>query len=178
MADHAFAVTTVLKINYKEGCKDECVQWMLETASIARNFEGFVEKSICISAEVERELVNIFTFSNNQYLQAWENSTERIQQTKKGERFIEAIQAKSQLAGLEFMFPAVRPPKKWKMVLITICVIFILLNTLIPILQQVFDWLHIPALLRSLFGVVVMVSLMTFLLLPFLTKLFGQWLAR
>jgi antibiotic biosynthesis monooxygenase (ABM) superfamily enzyme len=170
-------ITTVLKIKYKEGFKKECLQWMLETASIAKTFDGFFEKNICISAEAESELLNIFTFRNNECLQVWENSVERIRQTRKGEMFVESIQQKTQLAGLEFMFPSAKSPKRWKMVVITVCVIFILLNSLVPVLQQFFTMLHLPVLLKSLLGVVVMVSLMTFLILPFLSKVLGKWLA-
>jgi uncharacterized protein len=171
-------ITTILKIKYKEGFKEECLQWMLETASVASNFDGFIEKNICISAETERELLNIFTFSNNECLQSWENSAERMHQTKKGEMFVEEIRQKSQLASLEFMFPSAKPAKRWKMVVITVCVIFILLNILVPVLQQFFSLLHLPILLKSLFGVVVMVILMTFLILPILTKILGRWLVR
>ena len=171
-------ITTILKIKYKEGFKEDCLQWMLETASVASNFDGFIEKNICISAETERELLNIFTFGNNECLQRWENSAERKHQTKKGEKFVIAIKQKSQLTGLEFMFPSVKPPKRWKMVVITVCIIFILLNSLVPFLQHFFSLLHLPILLKSLFGVVVMVSLMTFLILPFLTKVLGRWLVR
>jgi antibiotic biosynthesis monooxygenase (ABM) superfamily enzyme len=169
-------VTTILKIKYKEGCKEKCLQWMNETASIAGTFKGFIEKKIYYSTETERELVNIFTFVNNQYLQVWESSAERIRQTKKSEPFVEVIRSKSQLAGLEFMFPNTVSPKRWKMVILTVCVIFILLNSLVPILQQFFSLLHLPALVKSLLGVVTMVSLMTFLILPLLSKWLSRWL--
>jgi antibiotic biosynthesis monooxygenase (ABM) superfamily enzyme len=170
------AITTILKIKYKEGFKEECLQWMHETASIASRFSGFLEKNICISAESERELINIFIFSSNECLQVWENSDERMLQNEKSEPFVEEIKQKMQLAGLEFMFPTVKAPKRWKMVIITVCVIFILLNILVPVLQQFFTLLHLPALLKSLFGVIVMVSLMTFLILPILSKLLSRWL--
>jgi uncharacterized protein len=169
-------ITTILKIKFKAGFKEECLQWMVETASIASNFDGFIEKNICVSAQTENELLNIFTFSNSELLKVWENSEERIRQTKKGEIFVDAIMQKSQLAGLEFMFPSSKPPKRWKMVVITVCVIFILLNSLVPVLQQFFSLLHLPVLLKSLCGVVVMVSLMTFLILPFLSKILDRWL--
>jgi uncharacterized protein len=169
-------ITTILKVKYKVGLKEECLQWMLETASVAKTFNGFIEKEICISTEVERELINIFTFSNRQFLDTWEKSEERITQTKKSEAFVEVIQSKSQLAGLEFMFPSVKPPKRWKMALITVCLIFILLNTLVPVLQFFFTLLNLPAILKSLCGVIVMVSLMTFVILPFLSKYIGKWL--
>lgn len=171
-------VITVLKIKYKDGFKEECMQWMLETGSIVYSFDGFVEKNVCISIENEREILNIFTFSNQEYLQRWENSKERMIQTKKGEKFVEVINQKSHLTALGFMFPTVTPPKRWKMVVITICVIFILLNSLVPILQQVFTILQLPMLLKSLLGVAIMVSLMTFAILPFLSKILGRWLVK
>jgi antibiotic biosynthesis monooxygenase (ABM) superfamily enzyme len=171
-------VTTVLKIKYKEGFKEECLQWMLETASVAGNFDSFIKRNVCISAEAERELLNIFTFSNKECLQRWENSKERIIQTQKGEMFVEEIKQKTKLVGLEFMFPSAKPPKRWKMLVLTVCVIFILLNSLVPVLQQLFTLLHLPILLRSLLGVVVMVSLMTFVILPCLSKVLGRWLVR
>ena len=168
-------VTTILKIKYKKGCKQECLQWMIETASIASAFDGFVEKQILLSEETE-ELVNIFTFKNNQSLLEWENSSQRFQQTEKSKFFVDEISSKKQLAGLEFMFPSAKAPNRWKMVLITVVVIFIFLNTLVPVLQQFFTLLHLPSLLKSLLGVVVMVCLMTYFILPFLSKVLRRWL--
>jgi uncharacterized protein len=175
---NALPVTTVLKIEYKDGMHDACLQWMKETASVASRFKGFVGKDIYASAEEENELVNIFTFTDWDSIQVWENSVERMMQTKKGERFIEEIKTKSQLTGLEFMFSASHPPKKWKMVAATVCVIFILLNTLVPMLQKVFSLLNFPVLVKSFLGVFVMVSLMTLVIMPLLTKLFGKWLSK
>jgi antibiotic biosynthesis monooxygenase (ABM) superfamily enzyme len=173
---HLKPITTILKIRYKEGCKDECLQWMLETASVASSFEGFLEKNISISVENERELLNIFTFSDNESLQKWESSEQRLVQTVKGNVYYEAITQKTQLGGLEFMFPSTKNPKRWKMVIVTVCVIFTLLNTLVPILQQLFIIMHLPYLLKSLLGVVIMVGLMTYIILPFLSKLLYKWL--
>ncbi len=169
-------ITTVLKIRYRQGYKNECLQWMQETAAIAGVFAGFIDHGIYVSTDTNNEMVNIFTFRNHQYLEAWENSRERIEQAKKGAPFITSIKGKTQLAGLEFMFPEVRAPKRWKMVVLTVSVIFILLNSVVPVLQQLFTMLHIPVLLKSFLGVVVMVNIMTFLVLPFLSKLLSNWL--
>jgi hypothetical protein len=95
-----------------------------------------------------------------------------------GEPFVETIKQKTQLTGLQFMFPTAKPPKRWKMVLVTVSIIFILLNSLVPLLQQFFSLWQLPVLLKSLLGVAVMVSLMTFLILPFLSKILGRWLVK
>ena len=171
-----YPITTVVRIIYKEGLYNECLQWMQETASTASEFEGFMGKEIFSSTETERQLINIFTFRDSRCIQVWENSEERILQIKKGENFIEEIKSKTQMTGIEFMFPIARTPKRLKMLTITICVVFILLNSLVPFISQLLTLLHFPILLKSFLGVVMMVSLMTFLILPFLSKILGQWL--
>ena len=118
-------ITTILKIKCQEGFKEECLQWMLETASIASTFDGLIEKNVCVSAENEPEFLNIFTFINHESLQVWENSTERSIQAEKGKRFIKTVKRKSQLAGLEFLFPSVKPPRRWKIVVVTTCIILL-----------------------------------------------------
>jgi hypothetical protein len=175
---HLLPVTTVLKIKHKEGMHDACLLWMKETASVASAFKGFLGKDIYASAEEESVLVNIFTFRDWESLQAWEQSTLRTSQAKKGEQFTEEIKAKSQLTGLEFMFPASHPPEKWKMVAVTVCVIFILLNTLVPVLQKIFSLLNLPMLVKSFLGVLVVVGLMTLIIMPVITKVFAKWLAK
>jgi antibiotic biosynthesis monooxygenase (ABM) superfamily enzyme len=175
-------VTTILKLKPKDGFEKDCLLWMQETANEASSFPGFVSKEIYRSAEEERLLLNIFTFQSLEELQAWENSTRRKSQTSKGALYMERLVAKNQLTGLEFWFQSAEtkqhPLIKWKIVLVTVLVIFTLLNTLVPLLQIGFAALGFPALVKSLAGVSIMVSLMTYLIMPFVTKRLGRWLIR
>ncbi len=76
-------VKTVLKIKPKSGLENNCLQWMKETAAVANSFSGFVSKEIYKLAEEENLFVNIFIFKSLEELQAWENSSERKEQTLK-----------------------------------------------------------------------------------------------
>jgi uncharacterized protein len=67
---------------------------------------------------------------------------------------------------------------KWKLTIVTVAVIFTLVNTIVPLLQVFFSYLYLPPLLKSLFGAGVMVSLMTFLIMPFLSRRLGGWLVQ
>jgi antibiotic biosynthesis monooxygenase (ABM) superfamily enzyme len=169
-------VTTLLKIRYRENRYSECLQWMQETASIASRFHGFLEKEIFISAERPRELMNIFIFADQDSLMVWENSDLKARQAEKAEVFAEEITGKVKLAGLEFMFSKAGKPRRWKMVLITVAVIFLLLNFLVPGLQHIFSLLGLPPIWKSLAGVVVMVSLMTYIILPLISRWLSRWL--
>lgn len=175
-------VTTVLKIKPKDGFEQDCLLWMQETANEASSFPGFVYKEIYKSAEEEHLLLNIFTFRTLDELQVWENSTKRKKQIRKGELYMERLVAKDHLTGLEFWFQSAEtkqhPLEKWKIVLVTVLVIFTLLNTIVPVLQIGFTALGLPALVKSLVGVSIMVGLMTYLIMPFVTRRLGRWLAK
>lgn len=69
-------------------------------------------------------------------------------------------------------------PKKWKMAIITMAVIFTFSNTLIPWLGDLFKPLSWHPLVNNLLGVIIMVFLMTYLVMPFMTKVFSRWLFR
>jgi antibiotic biosynthesis monooxygenase (ABM) superfamily enzyme len=176
------SVTTILKIHYKPGYEQECLHWMEETASMAGSFTGFLDKEIYRSVEAENLLLNIFTFRSLKELEAWEQSEQRRLQTRKGENVFDSIVEKRQFSGLEFWFQPKESdrqlPLKWKMAAVTVVVIFLLLNTMMPFLQKAFTVLGLPGLLKSLFGVVAMVGLMTYLVMPLITRLLSVWLSK
>ncbi|MDN5286628.1 MAG: hypothetical protein JWR38_2902 [Mucilaginibacter sp.] len=62
------------------------------------------------------------------------------------------------------------------MLVITIATIFILLNTVTPLFQRLFSAMGLAELLRSLLSVIILVGLMTYVIMPFLTKLLLNWL--
>ncbi len=76
------------------------------------------------------------------------------------------------------------PPPKWKMALLIILAIYPLLLIVLPLMGTVFDipYLGVPIRIGSEFVVrtfvtaVILVTLMTWVAMPFLTKLFRGWL--
>jgi antibiotic biosynthesis monooxygenase (ABM) superfamily enzyme len=64
------------------------------------------------------------------------------------------------------------------MVIVTIPVISILLTTLVPQIHTLTEMLSIPFQLRLFIGITITVLLMTYLIMPFLTKLLRPWLFK
>jgi antibiotic biosynthesis monooxygenase (ABM) superfamily enzyme len=71
---------------------------------------------------------------------------------------------------------ALPPPPQYKMAIVMTGVIFVLLNILVPVIRQLTTGL--PNLLSTLVGVVIMVLLMTYVIMPLLTKLLRPWLTE
>ena len=177
-------ITTVLKIKPAVGLEEECLQWMQETAVIVSDFKGFLSREIYKSIDQEGVITTVFTFDSKENLDHWEESKTRSKRIELGESYVDHLVEKKQFTGLEFWFDSndnskKKPsPVRWKMLVVTIVIIFILINTFIPVVQLGLNMLDLNVLFQSLIGVTLMVSLMTYLIMPFVTKLLMTWLVK
>jgi antibiotic biosynthesis monooxygenase (ABM) superfamily enzyme len=132
------------------------------------------------------EYVIIFRFNDYDNLTKWENSSIRNDWLQKGRKLVQADPNVQKLTGLEFWFtpyskksssltPVISPPR-YKMVIITIPVISLLLLTLVPQIHSVTERLFIPYSIRFIIAITITVILMTYLIMPLLTKLLRPWL--
>jgi antibiotic biosynthesis monooxygenase (ABM) superfamily enzyme len=72
----------------------------------------------------------------------------------------------------------VRPPPRYKMVIVTIPVISILISTLIPQIHILTGMLSIPPQIRLVIAITISVLLMTYVIMPLITKLLKPWLFK
>ena len=105
-------------------------------------------------------------FYNSPLFKAWD---ERARALTEGEPEYR------ELHGLEAWFRSpTNPPPRWKMALVTLCGVLpasLLLNLTVA------GWLHeAPLVLRALVISALMVMMLTWILMPLLTKLFKPWL--
>ena len=78
------------------------------------------------------------------------------------------------------------PPPKWKFAIIVLIAIYPLLLIVLPLMGRIFDspYLGVPIAIgpeffvRTFVTAVVLVSLMVWVAIPALSKLFGPWLAH
>lgn len=183
VSQYSIPVTTIVRVRPKKGFEKQTLDWFHSISENASHFKGHLGSEIfeTINEIQQKELVNLFRFDNYENLMIWENSDERKKQMESSKNLFEQVQKKQHLTGLEFWFEnknakANNAPVKWKMMVITIATIFTLLNILIPLFQKLFIAMMLPQLLRSLLGVIILVSAMTYLIMPFLTKVFSGWL--
>src|ERR671915_1010436 len=106
---------------------------------------------------------------------------------QKGRKLVEADPDVQKLTGLEFWFTpyfkdkssssitSLSPPPRYKMAIVTIPVISILLLTLVPQIHTLTEMLSIPFQIRLIIGITITVLLMTYLIMPILTKLLRSW---
>jgi antibiotic biosynthesis monooxygenase (ABM) superfamily enzyme len=140
-----------------------------------------------IDRESKPEYVIIFRFNNYENLRKWENSAIRNEWLRKGRELVVADPDVQKLTGFEFWFnpyykkssdliPVISPPPRYKMVIVTIPVISLLLLTLVPQIHFVTEMLFIPYSIRFVIAITITVLLMTYLIMPLLTKLLRPWL--
>jgi antibiotic biosynthesis monooxygenase (ABM) superfamily enzyme len=176
-------VTASARIKAKKGRIDEFEEWVDGIIHESLKFEGHTGVSIIRPPDpANPEYIVIIRFDNYQNLAKWENSGIQRKWIEKGKDVIEDEPKVAKQTGLEFWFtpifgntaPALEPPR-YKMAIVTGAVIFVILNTLLPLIQSLTAGL--PDLLEALILVVIMILLMT-VIMPTITWLLRPWLSK
>jgi len=81
-----------------------------------------------------------------------------------------------ELTGLEAWFRSTNPPPRWKMALITVCGVFPTSLTLFYTTAELLKSLPTP--IRLAINATLMVIILTWVLMPLLTRLAKPWLSR
>ncbi len=184
------SVTWVITHQVRPDRRDDFEDWIAGiTEEVARcpGREGVTV--LRPSGESSTEYVVVVRFASYDDLRRWEESAERAEWLTRLEPLLVATSTYRTETGLEtwFQLPgqrAVVPPPKWKMALLIILAIYPLLLIVLPLMGTVFDipYLGVPITIASEFVVrtfvtaVILVTLMTWVAMPFLTKLFRGWL--
>ncbi|HKX81249.1 MAG TPA: hypothetical protein VJL54_03255 [Nitrososphaera sp.] len=186
-------VTIIVKRTAKKGKIKDFEEWIDGIAHDAMKFEGHMGVNIIRPSDPisNPEYVIIFRFDSYINLTNWEKSEIRNQWLMKGYELTEGEPVVEKQTGLEFWFtprsadgrivteniPAapVAPPR-YKMAIVITGVIFVLVSVLIPQIRQATA--SLPLLLSTLVGVVIMVLLMTYVIMPTLTRLLRPWLSK
>ena len=177
-------VTVNARIKAKKGRIDEFEEWLDGIIHESLKFEGHMGVNIIRPPDsANPEYIVIIRFDNYQNLAKWENSGIQRKWIEKGKDVIEHEPKVAKQTGLEFWFtpifgntaPALEPPR-YKMAIVTGAVIFVILNTLLPLIQSVTA--GVPDLLEALILVVIMILLMTYVIMPTITWLLRPWLSK
>jgi antibiotic biosynthesis monooxygenase (ABM) superfamily enzyme len=181
-------VTVIVKRIPKKDKIKEFEEWLSGISKEVSRQEGSMGIDIIspTDKETKPEYVIIFRFNNYDNLTKWENSSIRNEWLRKGRELVQVDPDVRKLTGLEFWFtpysekssgliPVISPPR-YKMVIVTIPVISLLLLTLVPQIHFVTERLFIPYSIRFIIAITITVILMTYLIMPLLTKLLKPWL--
>jgi uncharacterized protein len=184
-------VTVIVKRIAKKDKITEFEEWLSGISKEVSRQEGSMGIDIIrpMQKESKPEYVIIFRFNNYDNLTKWENSPILKDMLQKGRALVEADPDIQKFTGLEFWFTpyfsqkdssifTINPPSRYKMAIVTIPVISILLLTLVPQIHAVTEMLFIPYPIRLVIALTITVLLMTYFIMPVLTKLLRPWLFK
>lgn len=186
-------VTVIVTRKAKKGKIREFEEWMDGIIHEAMNFEGHTGVSVIRPAAISNpEYIIIFRFNTYENLARWEYSETRNEWLEKSKDVTEGEPRVEKQSGLEFWFTprpgaavsgdgknapaAAMPPPRYKMAMVVTSIIFVLVSTLLPQIREA--TVGLPTLLSTLIGVAIMVLLMTYVIMPSVTRLLRLWLSK
>ncbi|HEY9609962.1 hypothetical protein [Allocoleopsis sp.] len=175
-----YHVTAVISHLVKLGREEGYEEWMRGIIPVAKTFEGHLGVNILRPQRgIQLEYIIVLHFDHHKNLQAWLDSSVRREWIERVKPLIQEAEDVQVLTGLETWFelprrPQKSPPKRYKMALLTWIGVFLTLSTVRYILRPLL--VHFPDLLAQLITIGIVVLILTYVVMPQLTRLFYKWL--
>jgi antibiotic biosynthesis monooxygenase (ABM) superfamily enzyme len=173
-------VTTTVTRRVKPGHEQDYEQFLDGIIAAATRFPGHlgVEVFRPLSAAA-RDYRIVYRFDSGEHLQAWLDSEEHAAWLRRAEPHAIGPTRTQFLTGLKAWFtlpdqPGARPPPPYKMALLTWATIFPLITLVVVVLEPLLEGLgRVP---RLAITTAVTVPIMTWLVMPRVTRLLRRWL--
>jgi len=172
-------VTVVISQLVKPGSEDAYEAWVKDIVSVARTYTGHLGTNVIRPQPgVRPEYVIIFRFDSYENLKIWMESRDREYWLTQGKPLVQSDPYVQQLSGLEawFSIPGqpLKTPPRYKTALLTWAVVYVLINFLGTFLTPLLRGL--PPLIISLIISGIMVGMLTYIVMPRVSRLFSRWL--
>jgi antibiotic biosynthesis monooxygenase (ABM) superfamily enzyme len=170
-------VTVTVARRVTPGLEPEFERWYDGVIAAAAKYPGFLGAGILRPNQVGQEWHVVYRFSDQDALDGWESSPERAEWLSRADTFVEETGVR-RVSGLETWFAmpgrTAPAPPKWKMAAVTLLAIIplvLLMNVLV--LPHIAGW---PLVLRTLVFSGTLTTLMTWVIMPRLTRAFSRFL--
>ncbi len=173
-------VSVAVSRKIKPGCERAYEELVKGIHEVMKGFDGYLGSHILKpAAPSDPEYRIIFRFASVAHLRAWETSPERREWLDRMSGMVVGRAVYQALSGLEtwFTLPGggpIVPPPRHKMMVVTWLAVFPLLTGFNYALQPLLQGL--PIWLRVLIGSATVVPVMTYVVMPRMTRLFKAWL--
>lgn len=174
-------VTVTLSRRVKPGREADYEAWISGVIDTARNFPGHQGVNVLRPRSANGEYVLIYRYDSYDHCQAWENSAERAAWLAKLDDMVVGDPSVKRVTGLETWFdlpelPVAAHAPPYKMAIVLIVVVFVIVLALnLALGPFIGSW---PLPLRILTIAVIQVLLMTYLVMPKVTRLLRKWLFK
>lgn len=177
-------VTAIIRRRVRPGREAEYEAWLLRLQAEARTLPGYLGVTTQRPAtNGPREYVSAVRFDSLNSLQAFEASEMRARHLAEVAPLVQGDAVWERLTGLEFWFSAppgtvVPQPSRPRMALVMIAVVFTLVLVIGGAINTAFAALtfEAPYPLRLLVTIAIEVLLMTYWLMPVLTRRLARWI--
>ena len=178
--NHDPPVTAVASRRVRPGREAEFEEWVSGILSAAAEFPGYLGSNIIRPGDSDDDEFHIvFKFDHASNLKRWEGSRERSEWLRKSRDLILEKENVRVLTGLETWFtlpsrPGEPAPPRFKMAVVTWLAVFPLATAIFAITHPLHGGL--PPVIRTLVFTIILVTLMTYVVMPRMTRLFSFWL--
>jgi uncharacterized protein len=178
-ADYAGAVTTIVSRRVKPGHEAAYEEFLEGIIAAARSFPGHLGVEVFRPSSTGGEYRIVYRFDSAANLRRWLGSDEHAAHLRRAEPHVAGPLKSQYLTGLETWFtlaeqPGVSPPPRYKMAVLTWLTIFPVITVLAVALGPLLDGLSLVP--RLAITTLVAVPLMTWVVMPRVTRLMRAWL--
>jgi antibiotic biosynthesis monooxygenase (ABM) superfamily enzyme len=171
--------SVIFTIKAKPGREEAIADWAHRIVAAARAYEGNLAATVIGTANTGEYRI-FHHFQGTRSLQSWLDSSERLRLLAEAESILESTPTRQLVTGLEAWFHlpsqgrAMLPPPRWKMWLTSVVAIY-------PLILAFQAWLsprmaHWPLALRAAVLPLVILTLMTYVVMPVVTRVLKPWL--
>ena len=175
-------VTVSVSRQVRPGREADYEAWVHGIAAAAAGFAGHQGLNILRpSPQTGGRYVLIYRFDSDEHAQAWEASALRAEWITRLDGIAEGEGERKRVTGLEVWFdlpevPAAAHAPRWKMALVLITVVFALVYPLQVFVGPLLG--DLPGWARTLVIAIIQVLLMTYLVMPWVTRRLKGWLFK
>jgi hypothetical protein len=173
-------VTVVVTRRVKPGCEQAYEAWLGRLIDASRQMRGYLGTNVHRPPPGgPREYTSVFRFDGVETLRAFEESEVRRRALEEVTSLVESDAVWRKLTGLEFWFSpppgtVVPQPSRFRMALVMIAVVYGLVLSIGQLVALALGDAPMP--LRLLVTITIEVFLMTYLLMPRLTRWLARWI--
>ena len=176
----ADVVTVVVARTVRVDAGDAWLRWLDDVREAASAFPGHLGLAVLPAVAPSRDWVYSFRFDSAEHLLDWQRSETCRELMQRADAFCEQTRVLAP-TGLEAWFTAgdsraVIAPPRWKQTVVAGGVAFVTVQLLQAAFVPVLVAMGLPVLLRGMLVTATMVTLMTYVLMPRVSKLLARWL--
>jgi antibiotic biosynthesis monooxygenase (ABM) superfamily enzyme len=174
------SVTVVVTRRVKSGYESQYENWLKRLLEEAKSMKGYMGAAVQKPAPGTTDYTSVFRFDNVENLRKFEESEIRTRYLREVVDYVEADAIWKKFSGLEFWFSPptgtiVPQPSRFRMALVMIVVVYGLVISIGQLVSALVGDV-IPSYVRLFITISIEIFLLTFVLMPHLTKLLAKWI--